>query len=970
MWAKRILVLLLLFSGFHARSQSYIVEKYGDKQGLNHGVVYRVFQDSQGFVWASTDNGLNRFEGEDFSSLNDRSELISDYLFGMAEWKSGILFSSYNNGLVHYSFRDKRFRKSREFEQVMKPIDIYTHNDFVLVIDNVATLWIFKQGKLITRLNSVSSILKKDGKIYLARGKSGIQELILEGGHFSLKTILKGEEERFVIQVIPMKNGNWMVICAEDLLEFNPKTKDLFLLKGSEGLSMYVVGYQPEFRDSYETIWLGIPDGRVFQYDEEQQQLKLIFENAVVNQFFEDKNRNMWIATYGFGLWKIAPFRTKEYAFDGHLSTGFGVVSKGGSNFFVGHRQLYLPGAETRTMEDIAHFRKHGRTVNQQGVVYADDKQFFYCRKYKLYYNDWNNLTYEVELKSSDQRFLCSQIVPVNGNQFIIASRRGAFFFDKREKKTTEFKTLQNKIVYSVHHAGREVAFCTSDGVFIGNLKKLLPVHFPNPSKTESIRSVLLLNPDEMVVGSNKQIFYFDRRSGKKQVLCKEVFCSGIESAYGFVWALCDKGLIRIDTHTWKTDWISSDYGIPSWAKSMKVKDGKFYIMYRDKVLELSAEKLVRHHSVRKLDLYLDFVFFGEEELYSMPDNVSLQKPLRKAVFKFLLPRYMDMDNVRFFVKINDELEFEGSRKGRFNLLNLANGTNKYTFYAMDGNGKTIASKNYVIYNPYPLWRHPLVLLVYLGMIILVFGLIFSSRLRRLHKRKALELETNRLVYELKQKSLMNMLNPHFLNNAINSIQAFVVMNDQRKTLKYLSQFARLMRLNLELLNSSMVPLSKEVESIRFYTDFEQVRTSSKFDFLVVINASRDLKEFQVPSFIIQPFVENAIWHGILTTTENNGKGRIMLELEERKEDILICVRDNGIGIKKSLSMKTENALKISLGTQIIKERFEIFKKVDPHYGIQIIDKSESGGQGTLVKITVPKIITQEQTLETASHKK
>jgi ligand-binding sensor domain-containing protein len=969
MWANRVLVLLFLFSGFHAGCQSYIVEKYGDKQGLNHAVVYRVFQDSQGFVWASTDNGLNRFEGEDFSSMNDRSELISDYLFGMAEWKSGILFSSYNNGLIHYSFRDKIFRKTREFEKIIKPIDTYVHKDFVLVVDNVATLWIFKEGKLITRLNTVSSIFKKDGKIYLARGKSGIQELTLTGEGFSLKT-LYSDQKNFVIQIIPMKNGNWMMVCAEELLEFNPVSGKVYPLKGAEELTMYIIGYQPAFRDSYGTIWLGIPDGRVFQYDEEQHRLKLIFENAVVNQFFEDKDRNLWIATYGFGLWKIAPFRTKEYPFDGHLSTGFGVVSRAGSNYFVGHRQLYLPGAEPQTIKDIAHFRKYTRTVNQQGIVYADDHQFFYCRKYHLYYNDWKNLTREVFLKNSSPRILISQILPVNDHQFVITTRQGAFFFDKSENKTRQFKTLKNKIVYSVHHSGRELAFCTGDGVFVGNLKKLTRVHFPKPIKTESIRSVLLLKPHGMIVGSNKQVFYFDRISGEKKVLCKDVFCSGIESAYGFVWALCDKGLIRINKKTWKTDLISSYYGIPSWAKSMKVKDGKIYIMYRDKILELSAEKLLKRHYNRKLNLHLDFVFFGDEERYSIPDGVSLKEPLRKAVFKFLIPRYMDVENVSFFVKINDEIEFEGSRKGRFNLLNLPNGTNKYTFFAVDGNGKTIATKEYFIHNPYPLWRHPFVLLVYLVIIILVFWFIFSNRLRRLHKRKALELETNRLVYELKQKSLMNMLNPHFLNNAINSIQAFVVMNDQRKTLKYLSQFARLMRLNLELLNSSMVPLSKEVESIRFYTDFEQVRTSSKFEFLVIINASRDLKEFQVPSFIIQPFVENAIWHGILTTTDVNRKGRIILELEEREDDIMICVRDNGIGIKKSLSMKTGNALKISLGTQIIKERFEIFKKVDPHYGIQIIDKSESGGQGTLVKITVPKIITQEQTLETASHKK
>lgn len=968
MWGSRILLLLAAFCSFHALSQSYVVEKYSDKQGLNHGVVYRVFQDSQGFVWAATDNGLNRFEGEDFSSMNDRSEFVSDYLFGMAEWKSGILFSSYNNGLVHYSYRDKRFRKSPEFAGITKPIDSYIFRDYVLVINNVGALSIIRNGNVLGRLQSVSNVFENDGKIYLASGKSGLRELVLQGDHYSLKTWYT-DNESFVIQIIPMKNGHWLLVAAERLLDFDPFTRQVCTLKGSEELKMYIIGYKPAFRDSNGTIWLGIPDGRVFQYNEDKQRLELIFENVVVNQFFEDKDSNLWIATYGFGLWKMAPFRTKEYPFDGHLSPGFSVVSRNGNTFFIGYRQLYLPADEQENLEDINHFRKHFRTSNQQGIVYADDQQFFYCRKYNLYYNDWKNLTRKVPIQHVSSRTLISQILPLNANQFVIATRHGAFFFDKRKNQTTAFETLRKRIVYSVQHFGNELVFCTDQGVFSGNRERLKRLNFLKSGKTESIRSVILLNSDELILGSNKQLLFFNKLSGRTRLIRKDIFCSEMMSAYGYVWALCDKGLVRINRRTLKTDLISSDYGITTWAKSMKVKDGKFYIMYRDKVLVLSATKLLKPHYQRKLALYLDFVFLGDEERYSLPEKFSLKEPLRKAVFKFLLPCYMNREQVRFFVKINDETELEGSGKGRFNLLNLPNGTNKYTFSAVDENGKVIATKDYFIDNPYPLWRHPFVLTFYFLLVLVVITFFSSRRLRRLHKRKALELETSRLVYELKQKSLMNMLNPHFLNNAINSIQAFVVMNDQRKTLKYLSQFARLMRLNLELLNSSMAPLSKEVESIRFYTDFEQVRTSRKFEFVVLINTSRDLREFQVPSFIIQPFVENAIWHGILTTTDPDKKGKIVLELEEREADILICVDDNGIGIKKSLSMKTGNALKISLGTQIIKERFEIFKAENPHYGIEIIDKSESGGKGTRVKITVPKIITLDNTSETVSRK-
>lgn len=959
-------LIIFLFSAFQLKAQNIIVEKYSDKQGLNHSVVYRVFQDSQGLIWAATDNGLNRYDGNEFTSINNQSPLVSDYLFGMAETRSKLWFTSYNNGVIGYDLGKRTFNKAPDFSMIKKPIDIYVHKNTFLVVDNVSCLWVFQNKKLLGKIEKAPNVCIVNDRIYFGNSSFGIKELVVTEKHFSIRELLRASD-LCIIQILPLKNGNWLVIETESLLEFNPKTKQIYKFSGTKNLDLRIVGYKPAFIDSNGDIWFVTSEGRVYRFQQSSGELKLIFENTMVNEFFEDSNKNLWIATYGFGLWRIPPLRADEYTFNGHLITDFGVINKGNSSYFFGYRQLYLPSKENQILRDINRFRKQFRTENGEGIVYADEKQFFYSHKHRLFYCDWKNFSKEVDFGQRHKALLISQILSCGKNEFIITSRNGAFCFNGRTQSLKSISRLENRIVYSVNKLNDQLAFCTDSGVFMGKNDRLLRLDFPNTSNTESIRSVLLLSEKKLLVGSNKRLFYFDKQTRKMKVLYEDVYCSRIIKAYGFIWVLCDKGLIRIDKKQ-NIRLISSEYGIPGWAKSMIVKNDRFYILYQDKILEIAAGKLLNLEDKKTFRLFTEYANFEGENHSVVSKTIALKEPLKKMVFKFTIPKFMDVKTASYFVKINDEVELEGSRTGKFNILSLPDGNNKLTFYALNEDKKIIAREVYYIHNPYPYWRHPMMQILYLLVILLGSWFVFSWRIKKLNQRKALEMETNRLVYELKQKSLLNMLNPHFLNNAINSIQAFVVMNDQRKTLKYLSQFARLMRLNLELMNSSMVPLSKEVDSIRFYVDFEQVRTSGTFEFEVETRTSAELSDFLVPSFIIQPFVENAIWHGILTTEDK--KGKILLIIEERPDDILIIVDDDGIGISKSMSLKSDNSLKISLGTKIIRERFEILKSGDKRFAIQIIDKSDLNESGTRVIVTVPKTIHTDSDDRTANRKK
>ncbi|NBW36806.1 MAG: diguanylate cyclase, partial [Cytophagia bacterium] len=206
----------------------------------------------------------------------------------------------------------------------------------------------------------------------------------------------------------------------------------------------------------------------------------------------------------------------------------------------------------------------------------------------------------------------------------------------------------------------------------------------------------------------------------------------------------------------------------------------------------------------------------------------------------------------------------------------------------------------------------------------------------------------------LEHKVLRNMLNPHFLNNALNAIQVFVTRNDQRRTLGYLSKFARLMRINLELLEKSLVPLEKELNNIELYLEFEILRSEDKLNYVLEIDPAINQTTIKVPSLVLQPFVENAIWHGILPKTTG---GQVGIYIKQINRLLHISIVDNGIGLEESRKRKHLSAEhQPSRGTALIRERFTLLNHQNPghSFAIKKNEEQDPNTTGVTVDITLP----------------
>jgi len=200
-------------------------------------------------------------------------------------------------------------------------------------------------------------------------------------------------------------------------------------------------------------------------------------------------------------------------------------------------------------------------------------------------------------------------------------------------------------------------------------------------------------------------------------------------------------------------------------------------------------------------------------------------------------------------------------------------------------------------------------------------------------------------------KSLRSQMNPHFIFNALNSVNQFISEQDERTANRFLSEFSQLMRLVLENSQEDFIPFRKEQEMLSLYLKLEHYRFRDKFDYEINIDPCIDADHIEVPPMLTQPYLENAVWHGL---RYKDTKGKLSLNFRQEKGDVVVEITDDGIGRKKSGELKTENQKKHkSTGLKNISERLKIINQVyKTNYHVAVEDPVQ--GTGTHVRIYLP----------------
>lgn len=208
-------------------------------------------------------------------------------------------------------------------------------------------------------------------------------------------------------------------------------------------------------------------------------------------------------------------------------------------------------------------------------------------------------------------------------------------------------------------------------------------------------------------------------------------------------------------------------------------------------------------------------------------------------------------------------------------------------------------------------------------------------------------------------KSLRSQMNPHFIFNALNSVNGFIATSDELNANKYLNEFSTLMRAVLENSEQDFIPMKKELELVKTYTKLEHFRFRDKFDYNISISPKLDLSKFEIPPMLVQPYIENAVWHG-LRYLDTKGNLWIDFAPSDNRDELIITITDNGIGREKSKSLKTQYQKKSrSTAMRNIQKRVEILNRMyKDKITIEVMDAFNEGNLGTKVRITLkPKLV-------------
>ncbi|HLF62859.1 MAG TPA: histidine kinase [Saprospiraceae bacterium] len=255
----------------------------------------------------------------------------------------------------------------------------------------------------------------------------------------------------------------------------------------------------------------------------------------------------------------------------------------------------------------------------------------------------------------------------------------------------------------------------------------------------------------------------------------------------------------------------------------------------------------------------------------------------------------------------------------------------------------------------YPFWRKWWFVLC---CMLVLAGLIFyfvRKRVRVIQEKEKIKRDYERRIAEVEMHALRAQMNPHFMFNSLNSINNFILKNDPDNASGYLTKFSRLMRLILDNSRSEWVLLENELKALELYIELEVVRFDHVFEYEIDVAPDISLGTTSIPPMLIQPYVENAIWHGLLHLKQPGGK--LCIRLWRAEGQLHISIEDNGVGREEARRLKSKSATKQkSHGMKITAERIEIVNRVyNVNASVEIKDLPGENGSvgGTRVSLTL-----------------
>lgn len=972
------IIVLLLFSFFYkVDAQQYFFKNYSVESGLPFVQVSCMFQQKNGYLWSGGYGGVCRFDGKSFFVVNPKSGLIDHNVNAIAEDETGAVFVGTNKGLS--IINNNHIYNYKKESGLTNPYITALCNGYhhSMYIGTKKGMFIFSNGKVkaVKKLENykINCIYKSDSSILFIGTDDG---LVLYGhDKFELVTNLNGLSSN-QINCITLQKNKLVIGTAKGLSVYDLETKKItnyFIENGLIDENITSV-----LNQNNEIIWVGSQNGLLkfdgFQFS--YYNIGADNNSNLVRCLVQDREDNMWIGSHS-GL-----FRFKDNSF-----STFDKINGPGNAFIFqifrdNKNDLWMTSENNGVYKySQGYFKRYGIS---DGLTTNSVKSGLQDREGRLIFGTTEDITqfknerfYSIpipELKGSREvMFLASD------NKLWIGGSNGvASLIWKNNKPESKFYPINFKAEFQVYglcededhniyigtqHAGLYklsgdsmvhlsaklnweyedfLALRYTNGhLFVGSLDGLLIID----TKTNEVKRVTLndgLNSEyvySLEFAENKKVLWSGTNQGINKLNLQKLFkedkieITSYGKQEGFAGVECNGNGIWEDTDG--TLWFGTVSGI--------VKHEPFNL---------------KSNTVQNSTLIQKIQIFNEDTL--LANNSTLPYNYSTIAFTYRGICLTNPDKVLYQKKL-EGLDKDWSEPGPEDYSKYANLTpGKYVFKVRSCNNEGVwdteeTTFSFTIARPFYLtWWFILIIFVLIGGTIFI---VFRVRLLSIAKKQKLEFNRKVEMSKIELKALRSQMNPHFIFNSLNSIQHYIFHTKSDEAIKYLSKFARLVRIILNNSDKPTVTVEEDLEALKLYLELEQMRFEEKFVYEVVIDPSVDTDYDIMPPMLMQPYVENAILHGLNPSPK---KGKLIIHLSAKNNFLICTITDNGIGREKAAEIKrTMPAAKHkSLGMKITEDRLKILNEINnSQLSVTITDLKEGNeSKGTQVQLFIPLI--------------
>lgn len=960
---RLILYLFLSVLNIYVFSQEPSCFRIGEDELNNVNVYSLIYNDFNNLLFTATNNGLFLYKQNQFLKLKGPKKIQEDSFFELTKNSNHEVFCKSLNGKVfkinpHNNTYDLYYDASKVVDYVKGFWFFFNDKNELILIGQKAIWRISKSGKIISKI-AFEKVLQSNLS-FCKQTPEGVYLSFLNANGEENSIYFLGNDELVLYQKVPVHKAKDALKSYRGFKYFNVYKQGLFGIDYNGNLSTVNNNFIKKFRANElerfgsvnDTLFIGLGSQRGCRFFQIKDSIitasEILFPETFISAFDQNKSQIQFFGTFGEGI-IIVPNpdiikKKEDYVFSGIACSPNNEVAiscRSGELFRLKNNNLELYDKSPSNIDDVWYLGQ-----NEGGEA-------------AFYYNNSKNKI--VGIKS---------IKRINNYLFLIRNYRRIELVDIINGDTSclqnFFKTGKKKIIsekkiftsFDLNLLDSTFYYGTNEGLF----KK----YWGDEASTliryrgERFRvNNLLFYQNQFICATDKRGLLFclgdsiiNQIDNNDGLLSNKVY--KVKEQNNYLYILTNKGFQVYD--------LIKKIFIPiGWPEGIDNKEIIDFDLSLDKIW------LLEKHSYYKVDLltllnrknndtsgvYLDSIIvngklqdYVSKKSYNYKENQfefyfdyrGIVNKQEVDIYYFLDGFYKDWKKKSVF---ENKIEFQSLPPGsyRFKLKSVFRGRETQPF-----------QYSFIIYPPFwqSWWFYVLVGVLSISIV----TVYFNQRIKKIKQEDQVKLEQQKLLTEsidAKLKALRSQMNPHFIFNSLNSIQALILEQETEKSYDYVVMFAELVRKALIHSDNDFIAIEEELNFLETYLNIESLRFKNEFDYQINYKGDKNLT---IPSLLIQPFVENAIFHGLL---HKKGDKKIDV-LFEFKQELTCTIIDNGIGREKAKEIKArqQNNHK-SFSLNATKQRMKIItQQYGKYYGYEFIDlftNNEPNGTKVIIKL-------------------